>query len=44
MKKVAFVSEMALLEPNLSIVKRLNTTYDGSSSNLVVNSLSLYFQ
>ena len=28
MKKVAFVSEMALLEPNLSIVKRLNTTYD----------------
>ena len=26
-EKVAFVSEMALLEPNLSIV-RLNTTYD----------------
>ena len=26
MKKVAFVSEMALLEPNLSIVKRLKTT------------------
>lgn len=26
--KVAFVSEMALLEPNLSIVKRLDVMYD----------------
>ena len=28
MKKIAFVSEMAFMEPNLSIVKRLNTKYD----------------